>query len=91
MVPSKVQRVTLVPALCGAALARTAKFDCSMSAMERKRRIDMMAADGVRKAIDVEGLEFVPFSPFTEKDDRTFFSKRHLAARPPRRQRDRRS
>ncbi|KAL8310555.1 hypothetical protein RB597_010414 [Gaeumannomyces tritici] len=74
MVPSKVRRVTLVPSLCGAALASTVEFDCSMSAMDRRGCIDIVAADGVRKAIEVDGLEFVPFSPFTEKDDRLFFS-----------------
>ncbi|TPX06876.1 uncharacterized protein E0L32_002372 [Thyridium curvatum] len=73
-VPSKIRRVTLVPSLCGDNLLEGVEFDCTMSS-RRAGDIAIIAADGIHKCIEIDGLEFVPFSPATEADDRTLFSK----------------
>ncbi|KAI8249967.1 Polyketide synthase-nonribosomal peptide synthetase [Colletotrichum sp. SAR 10_77] len=74
-VPSGIRRVTVVPRLCGAALPEHIDFDCTMSGVDRSGSIDILAVDGTNKAIELDGLDFVPFSPFTEKDDKCLFSK----------------
>lgn len=77
-VPLRIKCITIVLKHCGINLPEQVEFDCRVTSSPPSPLsfdIDVIAADGVSKCIEVETLEVVPFAPPTEADDRLLFSK----------------
>ncbi|KAM3427781.1 hypothetical protein NHJ13734_008859 [Beauveria thailandica] len=78
IVPTAIRRVSLVPALCGAIMPELVTFDSNTIASRPLHvvgNVDIIAADGLQKCIEIDGLGFVPFTAATAAHDRNLFSK----------------
>lgn len=67
--PNHIDRLALVPGLCGDELSDTLDFDCFCTDTTQRNRIindvDIYSAGYGRKVVSIEGLVLVPLSPFT--------------------------
>lgn len=78
IVPTAIRRVSLVPSLCGATMPELVTFDSNIIASRPNQvvgNVDIIAADGLQKCIEIDGLSFVPFTPPMAADDSNLFSK----------------
>jgi hypothetical protein len=76
-VPTGIDRVTLVPSLCGYKMPEEVPFECYITSPNVKPivgDVELFNLHG-HKLIGMEGLRFSPFAEATETDDRRLFSQ----------------
>ncbi|KAB8233744.1 uncharacterized protein BDW43DRAFT_310755 [Aspergillus alliaceus] len=79
LVPTRIKRITINPAVCGgtSGLGVDLPFDASVSVSPIDGvagDVDIFDSTGVNKAVQVEGLQVAPLVPVTQSDDREVFS-----------------
>lgn len=77
--PTHIDRVALVPGLCGEQLGASLDFDCICTDTAQRNRIlndvEIYTARYGQKVVSIEGLALVPLAPFQAADDRHMFSQ----------------
>lgn len=77
--PTHIDRVALVPGLCGEQLGASLEFDCICTDKAQRNRIlndvDIYTAGYGQKVVSIESLALVPLAPFQAVDDRHMFSQ----------------
>lgn len=75
--PSTIQKVTLVPSICGANMTSEVTFDCTARDIEKKDLygdVEIYQSDSDLKSISVEGVGFVPFTAASASNDKALFA-----------------
>jgi acyl transferase domain-containing protein/NAD(P)-dependent dehydrogenase (short-subunit alcohol dehydrogenase family)/ubiquinone/menaquinone biosynthesis C-methylase UbiE len=84
--PSTIEKVTLVPSICGANMNSEVAFDCTATGLDQKDLygdVEIYQSDSGLKSISIEGVGFIPFSAASETDDKHLFAyERYDVATP---------